>query len=632
MNVHAEFFTSNKYFNDLCHNFHGKMLYDNQEAMSEELEKMQILPFSRRILHAACGNRNPIVSLIKVLIACGANVNEQTSSGNTPLHFAISCLSYTLQNSRLNLSKNLFDIPKLLMQNGADLNICNKNNMNPLLHALSTGYVEIVELFLKEEDRLPNIEQISISERCLHLIKCLLNERKDYKIPTLNYCMLLHFAILQNNEESIKYVLQNTDCDIHALDTHDCSLMFYGIIFNKPLSVKVLLEYGVPVNQSRRCDIQEPVQSRVGSEYFKYIRAFNVDGVKNNTVSLDYQLYIIVKSQSETSALDLSCKLGNLDIVKILLSRGANIKKEEFTTLHYAIIGQNPDVVRLFLQLGIDVNCRCEHNGTPLQYALKVIKQNCEEIVDVLLNYGADVNLADEEKATPLHLVFPDCNTTNETLMNSTSKAGIIKRLLKFHPNVNAVDERGCTPIFKAQARYIIWENFAAEYGLNVNENPFKPDLEILIAFCTKMIEFNKEISIDNKQLLEDASTNKIYEECKVELKNMRKKITSSLNLSFLDILKKDTYNLGRVFETEDFRKIFTEGEYKKEFPHYADECEERILAAQRSRPVIDLGINLFKKDVYDVPFLALLQIFGFLNLKDVDNFVDACSFKVPLK
>ena len=92
----------------------------------------------------------------------------------------------------------------------------------------------------------------------------------------------------------------------------------------------------------------------------------------------------------------------------------------------------------------------------------------------------------------------------------------------------------------------------------------------------------------------------------------MRKKISSSLNLSFLDILKKDTYNLGRVFETEDFRKIFNEGEYKKEFPRYADECEERTLAGKRSRPVIDLGKNLFKKHVYDVPFLALTNFWIF--------------------
>ena len=105
---------------------------------------------------------------------------------------------------------------------------------------------------------------------------------------------------------------------------------------------------------------------------------------------------------------------------------------EWFTTLHYAISGQNPDVVRLILESGINVNCRCEDNGTPLQYALKVIKQNCEEIVDVLLNYGADVNLADEEKTTPLHLVFLDCNTTNEILMNLTSKAGTIKRFWFF--------------------------------------------------------------------------------------------------------------------------------------------------------------------------------------------------------
>ena len=88
-------------------------------------------------------------------------------------------------------------------------------------------------------------------------------------------------------------------------------------------------------------------------------------GANNNAVSLDHRADMMVKNENEISALDLSYKLGNL--VKILLTRGANIKKEGFTNLHhYAITGQNPDVVRLILESGINVYYICEDNGTPL--------------------------------------------------------------------------------------------------------------------------------------------------------------------------------------------------------------------------------------------------------------------------
>jgi ankyrin repeat protein len=85
--------------------------------------------------------RNPFGSrekgcsdLAKALIECGANVNSQDASSQTPLHFA-SKFGY-------------LDSARLLLDQGADLNALDNNHVTPLHLASEHGHLEIVQLLL----------------------------------------------------------------------------------------------------------------------------------------------------------------------------------------------------------------------------------------------------------------------------------------------------------------------------------------------------------------------------------------------------------------------------------------------------------------------------------------------------
>ena len=340
---------------------------------------------------------------------------------------------------------------------------------------------------------------------------------------------------------------------------------------------------------------------------------------------LDHGAYMEMKNPKGRTALDQSCKFADLEIVQMLLNRGARIKKGGFTTLHCAIAGKHLDVIRMILETGINVNSRCKRKGTPLHYAIREIRGNCEEIIDILVEYGADVNLADKKMQTPLHLACLSDKIDMMRIQNS-SNAGIIKRLLKLNANVNALDKRGKTPLHYALYNYILKIPFKFSY------NDCEPDLKILVAFCAKMIAFNKKINEENEILLKNEPIDKIYKKYEEELKSMQRKVSNSLTYSFLDILKKDLDEVGGFIENEDVKKVLDGFDYRKEFPYYGDELEERILAAKNRRSLIDLGTCLFTKHVKEqnLPVEIVLKIFKFLNLKDFENFVNACFVKVP--
>jgi ankyrin repeat protein len=94
---------------------------------------------------------------------------------------------------------------------------------------------------------------------------------------------------------------------------------------------------------------------------------------------------------------------GNLEEVKFLIDRGANVNAEgmdKWTPLHRAADNGHTEVVRLLLDRGANIAAEDFSNRTPLHL---VAVKGRTEAARLLLDRGAQVDAEDLMKQTPLH-------------------------------------------------------------------------------------------------------------------------------------------------------------------------------------------------------------------------------------
>ncbi len=117
--------------------------------------------FSEAILSMA--SQGDHVSVAKLLIAYGADIDAKNDTGNTALSYvgSVEMAQLLIKNHADVNSKNDFgaaplefawslDIAKLLVENGADINAADKYGRTALLSAASNGYKAIVEFLLQK--------------------------------------------------------------------------------------------------------------------------------------------------------------------------------------------------------------------------------------------------------------------------------------------------------------------------------------------------------------------------------------------------------------------------------------------------------------------------------------------------
>ncbi|KAM4630901.1 histone-lysine N-methyltransferase EHMT2 [Polymixia lowei] len=155
----------------------------------------------------------------------------------------------------------------------------------------------------------------------------------------------------------------------------------------------------------------------------------------------------------------------HVDVIRALLNRGADVTikdKEMNVCLHWASFAGSVDIAELVLNAGCSLASVNMHGDTPLHIASR---ESFLECVTLFLSRGADIDIMNREGDTPLTLARADTPVWVALQINRKLRRGISNRMLRTEriicsdiaqgyenvpiPCVNAVDEEGCPSDYK---------------------------------------------------------------------------------------------------------------------------------------------------------------------------------------
>ncbi|MDR3096554.1 MAG: ankyrin repeat domain-containing protein [Paraburkholderia sp.] len=98
---------------------------------------------------------------------------------------------------------------------------------------------------------------------------------------------------------------------------------------------------------------------------------------------------IAAEDKSGENALMLASLNGDTDLVKLLITKGAEVNKQGWTPLHYAAANGHDDVAKLLIGYSADVNAQSPNGTTPLRMAARGDHMSTAKL---LLEHGANLN------------------------------------------------------------------------------------------------------------------------------------------------------------------------------------------------------------------------------------------------
>jgi ankyrin repeat protein len=263
-------------------------------------------------------------------------------------------------------------------------------------------------------------------------------------------------AIRANDLGKLK-VLIGSASDVNIKDRHGSTPLMYSAAVGSVDAMKMMLASGADAKVKNAFDATPLMWC-----------AANIDKVR---LLVDAGVDVNARSkQGMTALLIAASNAGSIDIVRLLIAKGARIGGGEtaapaeggtegmpqqkkasgegrFTPLLAAAIANDLDMVRLFIEKGVDVNAATGHGDTPIQFAASAGNL---AMVKLLLAKGADVNAATTDalkvRKGPIAL------NHLTALMNAApyGTPELLKTLIDAGAQVNAKDIRDMTPLMLA--------------------------------------------------------------------------------------------------------------------------------------------------------------------------------------
>ena len=351
-------------------------------------------------LWLACSYRQQ--DSVRILLAAGTNTNIADNFGNTSLHSAVFG----------NCSKKMI---RAIINHGADVNATNKFNETALI--------------------------ISCTKQNIDAIKVLLKAGAGTNIANADGNTCLHAAVDGDCSKEVLETIIKHDVDVKATNKRNVSALMIACRRGNKDAINILLNTGADPNIARYLGdtcLHDAVRGNCSKEILQTIISHGADVNATNTIN--------------ETALIISCRMGNIDAINVLLNAGAETLISTIdgeTCLHAAADGDcSKDVLEIIISQCVDVNATNQRNASALMIACK---RGDIDAINLLLNTGADPNIARDLGDTCLHdAVRGDCskevlqtiishgadvnatNTINETALIISCRTGNIDAINVF--------------------------------------------------------------------------------------------------------------------------------------------------------------------------------------------------------
>ncbi|XP_033209944.1 ankyrin-1-like [Belonocnema kinseyi] len=541
---------------------------------------------------------------IKHLLDRKVDINTKMK-GKTILHVAAS-----------NGHEKIVDI---LCRCRADINQQDYDGLTPLCTAVSKNHVEAVKVLLNYGASTIGSFRMALNLRFKNMALILI------KYGTLHDICESRCSDSEFLDEFLNILLSTGNVNVNASVTG--SIWLFG--FDKcltPLHLAVgsgkvsivtkLIDFGADVNRKSEAKMT-PLHLAVFNKNVSMTECLLNNGADVNctTSSGDTSLIFIAKEASIIRNNDPRSHEKFVDFVRItkmLLKKGASVNYHDefqgFTPLHYAASINEflPEIVRLLLDYGADVNAVDRKDATPIFYARN------EMILEILINSGANVNYVSTSETffTPL----------SEKIINSS--LGCVEVLLKNGADINIRNSDGKT-VVETRSHWTYKNIEILETIINhmsdINSailhlgclSYYYPKLIRNLAAMIVKRKVTQEINIDLEFFDSYDSDNRyeyictIIPMCEVEIYRMKKRKVNIHNLNFFDILDMPINRLLNYVEREQIRKLESDN-IEKEFPLYAQMLQWHIKQAKTRRSLIDSSAEAFKKLIFQIRKIKL--------------------------
>lgn len=321
---------------------------------------------SHIMIPAARSTQRAAFDVLSQLLEKGVHHSLQEPDGNTPLHAATS------SNNKMAI--------RLLLQHGACVNILNSDNNTPLDIAKSVGCPEVIELL--EQSKNDNANEVSLYSASVNGNAEAVERLLDYGLLVdskwIGGKTALYGASEAGNKELVELLLAKGASPFPLKNTWPDLPIAVAIEKQEYEIASRLLTHTLQALNT----IKKGNRQRYFAVMHELICALNHCSQlgKPDLVKLILDCGVDPNSLDGhgEAALHLAAANGHLDVVKILVEKGATpalySAPEEGcnTPLHYSCFYGHVHVSEYLLQcVGVDINCRNMRYETPLYCVLR---------------------------------------------------------------------------------------------------------------------------------------------------------------------------------------------------------------------------------------------------------------------